>query len=91
VRPALRALQGADPSASRSDAVLDEDVPRNPRRAQAVRCRLHHEPDGLHAAPTGAQGSHLLTSMLAADALAMVPAGEGVAGAGERLTVELLD
>lgn len=91
VRPALRALQGADPSASRSDAVLDEDVPRNPRRAQAVRCRLRTAPDGLHAAPTGSQGSHLLTSMLAADALALVPAGEGEVLAGQRVTVELLD
>ena len=90
VRPALRALQGADPEAPRATAVLDEDVARNPRRDQAVRCRLSTAADGLHAAPTGPQGSHMLTSMLAADALALVEAGEGAARRGERISVELL-
>jgi molybdopterin biosynthesis enzyme len=39
---------------------------------------------------TGAQGSHVLTSMLGADGLAMIAPGEGVAAAGERVEVELL-
>jgi len=90
VRPALRALQGADPDAARATAVLDEDVARNPRRDQAVRCRLSSAGDGLHAAPTGPQGSHVLTSMLGADALALVEAGEGTARQGEQIAVELL-
>ena len=90
VRPALRALQGADPAAVRTTARLDEEVARHPRREQAVRCRLRDAADGLYAAPTGPQGSHVLTSMLAADALALVGAGEGVAEAGERVEVELL-
>ena len=91
VRPALRALQGADPAASRGVAVLDEPLARNPRRDQAVRCRLRRAGDGLHAAPTGPQGSHVLTSMLAADALALVHAGDGALAEGERVPVELLD
>jgi molybdopterin molybdotransferase len=90
VRPALRALQGADPDAARTTAVLDEDIPRNPRRDEAVRCRLSRADDGLHAAPTGPQGSHVLTSMLAADALALVEMGEGAAKRGQRIPVELL-
>jgi molybdopterin biosynthesis enzyme len=32
--------------------------------------------------PNGAQGSHILTSLLGADALAMIPAGEGILPAG---------
>ena len=40
--------------------------------------------------PTGPQGSHVLTSMLGADGLALIPAGEGELAAGERVTVELL-
>ena len=91
VRPALRAMQGADPAASRATAVLDEPVARNPQRDQAVRCRLRTEEDGLHATPTGPQGSHVLTSMLAADGLALVEAGEGVVQPGEAVQVELLD
>jgi len=90
VRPALRALQGANPNGARTTAVLDEDIARNPRRDEAVRCRLISADDGLHAAPTGPQGSHVLTSMLAADALALVEMGDGAAKRGERIPVELL-
>ena len=43
------------------------------------------------AAPTkDAQGSHVLTSMVGADGLALIAAGEGEAPAGERVEVELL-
>jgi molybdopterin molybdotransferase len=91
VRPALAALQGADPSATRTTAVLDEPLPRNPRREHAVRVRLRTADDGWHAAQTrGAQGSHVLTSMLGADALALIAPGEGRVAAGERVEVELL-
>jgi molybdopterin molybdotransferase len=90
-RPALAALQGADPAATRAEAVLDVAVARNPRREQAVRVRLSAGEGGWRAAPTrAAQGSHVLTSMLGADALALIAAGEGEAGAGERVEVELL-
>jgi molybdopterin molybdotransferase len=89
-RPALAALQGADPSPSLAPATLDEPVERNPRREQAVRVRLRYAEDGLHAFTTGEQGSHMLTSMLGADGLALVPAGEGVLATGERVEVLLL-
>jgi len=90
VRPALAALQGADPTVRRATATLDEPVPRNPRREQAIRVRLRHTDDGMHATTTGAQGSHMLTSMLRADGLARVDAGEGEVALGERVEVELL-
>ena len=90
-RPALAALQGADPAAVRTSAILDQPVDRNPVREQAVRVFLRHGPgDGLHADPTGAQGSHILTSMVGADGLALIASGEGQAAAGERVEVELL-
>jgi molybdopterin molybdotransferase len=90
VRPALAALQGADPSASRGYATLDVALPRNPRREEAVRVRLRSAEDGWHAVPTGPQGSHVLTSMLGADALARIEQGEGTVDAGDRVEVELL-
>ena len=81
----------ADPGATRASALLDAPVARNPRREQAVRCRLRAADDGWHAEPTGPQGSHVLTSMLAADALALIPSGEGELAAGERVEIELLN
>ena len=89
-RPALRALQGAEPESGRATAVLDEPVRRNPRREQAVRVRLRADGDGWHAATTGDQGSHVLTSMLGAAGLALIPSGEGELSVGERVEVELL-
>jgi len=91
VRPALLALQGADPSATRTAATLDAPISRSPRREQAVRVRLAASANGWRATPTrDAQGSHVLTSMLGADALALIAPGEGAAAAGERVEVELL-
>ncbi len=89
-RPALAALQGADPSARRGWALLDEAVPRHPRREQLVRVRLRSADDGWHALLTGGQDSHMLSSMLGADALARIVPGEGQAALGERVEVELL-
>jgi len=90
VRPALAALQGADPQPRRTSAVLDEPIPRHARREQAVRVRLRADHDGWHARSTGAQGSHMLTSMLGADALALIDVGDGEVAAGKRIEVELL-
>lgn len=89
-RPALAALQGADPSATRGWAVLDEPVPRHPRREQTVRVRLRAAEEGWHALLTGGQDSHMLSSMLGADALARIAPGEGVVAEGDRVEIELL-
>ncbi len=90
VRPALAALQGGDASVARASATLDEPVPLNPGREQAIRVRLRHADGGLRAITTGEQGSHMLSSMLGADGLARVAAGEGELAAGARVEVELL-
>ena len=90
-RPALAALQGAAPDARRVTATLETPIARNPQREQAIRVTLFQAQNGLHAAPTkGAQGSHVLTSMVGADGLALIAPGDGDAPAGERVEVELL-
>jgi molybdopterin molybdotransferase len=89
VRPAIAALQGADPAARLVTAALGEEVACHPQREQAVRVRLSAD-DGLRASPTGPQGSHQLTSMLGADGLALIPAGDGTMAAGDPVQVELL-
>jgi len=90
VRTALAAMQGAEPSAPRSDATLEEPIPRHRTREQAVRVHLTTSGDGWRARATGPQGSHMLTSMLGATALARIAPGDGEVAAGERVEVELL-
>jgi molybdopterin molybdotransferase len=58
-------------------AVMDAPYAKAPGRLHAVRCSLTLADDGWHATPTGPQGSHVLTSMLGADGLAMIPAEQG--------------
>jgi molybdopterin molybdotransferase len=90
VRPALRALLGMPAGEPRLTAVMDRDYEKPPGRAHAVRCHVSAREDGWHAEPTGAQGSHILTSMLGADALAIIPSDTVVVSAGERVEVEPL-
>lgn len=90
VRPALLALAGASEDPDTATAVLATDVTRLPKRDQAVRCALELGDDGWRATPTGPQGSHVLTSMLGADALAVLEAGPEPARAGERVQIQLL-
>jgi molybdopterin molybdotransferase len=91
VRPLLRAMQGADPDRPRTSAILDRRYSKPLGRAHAVRCTLELRDDGWHAVPTRPeQASHVLTSMLGADALALIPADSGDVAAGERVEIELL-
>ena len=91
VRPAILAMQGSDPTPRRTTAVFDRDYAKEPGRAHAVRCALELREDGWHARPTRPeQASHVLTSMLGADALAMIPTASGTLRAGEPVEIELL-
>ncbi len=91
VAPALAALQGArSPEPPRATAVLGADVARNPRRDQMIRVRLTDEGDAVRAYPNGAQGSHILTSLLGADALALIPSGDGDLTSGTTVSLHAL-
>jgi molybdopterin molybdotransferase len=91
VRPALAALQGAAPEAQGERlAALAEAVRRNPRREQAIRVRLESRDGQLLAVPNGPQGSHVVTSLIGAEALAMIPAGAGVVPAGTEVALAFL-
>ena len=90
VRPAIRSMLGASDEVARASAILDDDLPKAPGRDHAVRCSLELSDDGWHARPTGNQDSHVLTSMLGANALAIVPAEGDAPVAGSRVEVELL-
>jgi molybdopterin molybdotransferase len=90
VRPAVWAMMGAPADLAAGTAILDTPYEKRPGRAHAVRVRLEARDEGWHARPTKEQGSHVLTSMLGADALAMIPAEAGTVSAGTRVKLELL-
>jgi molybdopterin molybdotransferase len=84
-RPALAALQGGDPTVPRTTAALGVAVARHPDRDECVRVR--RQADGT-VVPTGRQDSHILSSLLGADALAIVPRGDGDLAAGTEVLLE---
>jgi molybdopterin molybdotransferase len=92
VAPALAALQCAPvPRPPHPRAALALAVARNPLRDQAVRVTVRADAGGaLQARTTGAQGSHILSSLLHADALALIPAGEGDLPAGTSVALHAL-
>jgi molybdopterin molybdotransferase len=87
-RPAIAAMQGAALAGSfPARATLGAGVTRNSRREQALRVRLEQRGDATIAIPNGPQDSHVVTSLVGANALALIPAGQGTLDAGT--TVEL--
>jgi molybdopterin molybdotransferase len=83
VRPAMRALAGLDPHARRHDrAVLDRTATSPPGRRTFLRVTADRRRDGtadrdgsgrVRVRLAGGQGSHVLSALAAADALAIVP------------------
>ena len=90
--PAIAALQGAPPdqSAVQAEAALGTSVKRNPRREQAIRVRLESREGTSVVVPNGPQGSHVVTSLSGADALALIPRGDGQLEPGTRVKLVAL-
>ena len=83
VRPAVRALQGiADPRPRFRAGRLAVAVRRNAARDELVRARTRTDRDGVVVLePLQGQESHMIARAAGADALALVPRGEGEIGA----------
>jgi len=93
VRPALRRLAGhPDDRLDRPRVVarLGEPVRSPPGKVSFLRVRLQVGDDGLVATLTGHQGSGVLSSCVAADGLAVVPAERRELDAGAAVQVVLL-
>ncbi len=91
-RPALRQAMGhRDLDRPLVRAVADDGLPRRPDgKTHFARVVARHGTDGrVHAVTSGGQGSHPLGAMAAANALAVLPDGDGV-GAGGDVDVLLL-
>jgi len=92
-RPALRRAAGhVDIHRRRVRAVSDEDLRRRPDgKTHFVRVTLSQDDRlGFRVRSAGGQGSHQMTALAAADGLAVLPDGDGVA-AGADVEVILLD
>jgi molybdopterin molybdotransferase len=86
VRPALLALQGAtEPGPSYETARLASPLRRNGARDELARARARRDADGTLLEPLTGQESHMIARAATADALVLVPAGEGELAAGERV------
>jgi molybdopterin molybdotransferase len=90
VRPALARMLGTTPRERRAVASFDADYTKQPGRAHVVRCTLAVRDDGWHVQPTKDQGSHVLTSMLGAEAFAYLEIERGDVATGEQVEIEIL-
>ncbi|MEA2686634.1 MAG: molybdopterin molybdotransferase [Actinomycetota bacterium] len=94
VRPGVRRMMGhPDDRLSRPtvEAIADEALPRRPDgKLHLDRVVAVPGPDGrYHVRRSGGQASHLLRAMALANALALVPDGDGVAAGGTVTTMLL--
>jgi molybdopterin molybdotransferase len=92
VRPAIRAMAGQARPFRRSVPVrLAEPVSLKPRLQHFLRAIVSDGPDGPEARLTGPQGSGILTSMVHANALLVIPEGQLETPAGAVVPAILLD
>jgi molybdopterin biosynthesis enzyme len=90
VVPAMDAMLGRDREVHPVRAIAAEDLPGALGRTAVVRCRTRLHDDGWHVYPTKSQESHILTSMLGVEALALVPADREFIAAGEPVDIEFV-
>jgi len=91
-RPALLHMQGlASLERPTVEAVLMDALGRKDDRRHYVRVRVEEETEGYRAYLTGEQGSGILSSMVEADGLAIIPEGWSAAAKGSKVRVLMLD
>jgi molybdopterin molybdotransferase len=91
VRPAMLTMMGLEKVLCRcSQAVLTNDIHKQPGKLHFVRVSLQSEGGRLYASSTGVQHTYNLRTMLCADALAIIPAESTELKAGQSVQVQLL-
>lgn len=92
VRPGLERLSGVDRPALplRLRAVLGEDVRKKDEKRHFVRGIVANDGDRLIVRPSGSQSSGVLTSMVAANCLIILPEQAKDPKAGDPVDIELL-
>ncbi len=91
VRPLIRSVLGlVGDGRLHLEAVLDEDLRKDPERAAYLRVRVRQTDAGWAARPAGGQLSSQLRALAAANGLLVVPQGEPAGRAGHRYETILL-
>jgi len=85
VRPALRALQGAEPGPSYLAGRLGAPRRRSAERDELARARVRLDGDDVVVDPLGGQESHMIVRSAQADALVLIERGDGEIPAGSRV------
>jgi molybdopterin molybdotransferase len=92
VRPAIRQMAGHPLPFRRTVPVrVAESIHLKPRLQHFLRAVVTQGPNGLEARLTGPQGSGILTSMVLANALLIVPEGQFDTPAGAEVRALVLD
>ncbi len=92
IRPAIYKMLGRrDVVPANIEAILTEGVKQTLGRKRLLRVNLSLKGGQYYATLTGPQGTGILSSMLGADGLLVVPEDRGYIEAGERVTVQLLN
>lgn len=91
VRPAILKMAGM-PSLERPQVpvTLQEEIHSDGRETY-VRAHVTRGPNGYEAVSTGSQGSHILTSLVKANALVVIPEGVKVVHPGQQLQALMID
>jgi len=91
-RPAILKMLGHKEWAKPAiEAVMEDPIARKDNRRHFLRVKVRREGEHYYARLTGPQGSGILTSMLRANGLAVIPEDRGELAAGERVQVLMLD
>jgi molybdopterin molybdotransferase len=92
VRPALLKMMGhRQLFRPVIEASLKQDIEKEPGRRHFVRSFVTFEDGRYFVTMTGPQGSDILTSMVRANGLVIIPEGKEIVRAGEKVKVQLLD
>ena len=90
-RPAILTMLGKALEKPEVEVIVDEDVKSSGRRG-FIRAIVTRQEDGYHArVVSGPRGSGVLTSVVRANALLIVPEGVRLVKAGKRLSAQMLD
>ena len=90
VRPAILKMMGRTKlTRPEITATLTQDVSGPKGKLQFARVVVERTREGWQATPTGARGSNLISTVVRANGLAMVPAGIEVAPSGSQVRVQV--